>query len=116
MPNPLVPQGFLNRVRGAVSITDKPALNVTASFLGKEGISMRPDTAATDIIPTMTGTVGSQAPYQQVTLTVHLLKTQGLAASYQRQFAADTALGRWWLPGCHDLRQLHHSELLPGEF
>lgn len=76
MPNPLVPQGFLNRVRGAVSITDKPALNVTASFLGKEGISMRPDTAATDIIPTMTGTVGSQAPYQQVTLTVHLLKTQ----------------------------------------
>ena len=59
---------------------------------------MRPDTAATDIIPTMTGTVGSQAPYQQVTLTVHLLKTQGLAASYQRQFAADTALGRWWLP------------------
>ncbi|HEO8934106.1 TPA: hypothetical protein QIF01_002883 [Serratia marcescens] len=93
MPNPLVPQGFLNRVRGAVSITDKPALNVTASFLGKEGISMRPDTAATDIIPTMTGTVGSQTPYQQVTLTVHLLKTQGLAASYQRQFAADTALG-----------------------
>ena len=38
---------------------------------------MRPDTAATDIIPTMTGTVGSRAPYQQVTLTVHLLKTQG---------------------------------------
>ena len=37
---------------------------------------MRPDTAATDIIPTMTGTVGSRAPYQQVTLTVHLLKTQ----------------------------------------
>lgn len=60
MPNPLVPQGFLNRVRGAVSITDKPALNVTASFLAKRGISMRPDTAATDIIPTMTGTVGSQ--------------------------------------------------------
>lgn len=59
MPNPLVPQGFLNRVRGAVSITDKPALNVTASFWAK-GISMRPDTAATDIIPTMTGTVGSQ--------------------------------------------------------
>jgi hypothetical protein len=39
---------------------------------------MRPDNAATDIIPTMTGTVGSQTPYQQVTVTVHLLKTQGL--------------------------------------
>ncbi|ECI3834681.1 hypothetical protein DOQ96_10285 [Salmonella enterica subsp. enterica] len=93
MPNPLVPQGFLNRVRGAVTVTDNPALNVSASYLGKEGISMRPDTAATDILPTLTGTVGSQAPYQQVTLTIHLLKTQGLGASYQKQFAADTALG-----------------------
>lgn len=93
MGNPLVPQGFLNRVRGALSVTDVPALNVTASYLGKDGISMRPDNAATDIIPTMTGTVGSQTPYQQVTVTVHLLKTQGLGASYQKRFATDTALG-----------------------
>lgn len=93
MPNPLVPQGFLNRVRGSVTITDNPSLNVTASYLGKDGISMRPDSPATDILPTMTGTVGSQSPYQQVTLTVHLLKTQGLGASYQKQFASDTALG-----------------------
>ena len=93
MPNPLVPQGFLNRVKAAVSITDLPALNITASFLGKDGISMRPDSNATDILPTLTGTVGSQAPYQQVTITVHLLKTQGLAASYQQRFATDTSLG-----------------------
>lgn len=93
MANPLVPQGSLNRVRGAVSVTDVPALNVTASYLGKDGISLRPDNAATDIIPTMTGTVGSQTPYQQVTLTIHLLRTQGLGASYQQRFATDTALG-----------------------
>lgn len=93
MANPLVPQGFLNRVRGAVSVTDFPELNVTAAYLGKDGISLRTDNAATDIIGTMTGTVGSQATYQQVTLTVHVLKTQGLAASYQRKFATDTSLG-----------------------
>jgi hypothetical protein len=93
MGNPLVPQGFLNRVRGSVSLTDNPALNVTASYLGKEGISLRPDGPATDIIPTLAGTVGSQTPYQQVTLTVHLLKTQGLAASYQNSFATNTSLG-----------------------
>jgi hypothetical protein len=93
MSNPLVPQGFLNRVRGAVSITDSPTLNVTASFLGKDAISLRPDTAATDIIQTLTGTIGSMVPYQQVTLTVHLLKTQSIAASYQKRFASDTALG-----------------------
>lgn len=93
MANPLVAQGFLNRVRGSISVTDNPNLSVTAAYLGKEGISLRPDNAATDIIPTMTGTVGSQTPYQQVTLTVHLLRTQSLGASYQQRFATDTALG-----------------------
>ncbi|HBY0037185.1 TPA: hypothetical protein MIM82_01005 [Klebsiella pneumoniae] len=93
MANPLVPQGFLNRVRGALSVTDTPALNVSASYLAKDGISLRPDGPATDITPTMTGTVGSQAPYQQVTLTVHLLKTQGLGESYRQRFLTDTSLG-----------------------
>ena len=41
----------------------------------------------------MTGTVGSQGPYQQVTLTVHLLKTQGLGESYRQRFLTDTSLG-----------------------
>lgn len=54
---------------------------------------MRPDGAATDIIPTMAGTVGSQAPCQQVTVTVHLLRTQGLSDSYKNRFATDTSLG-----------------------
>lgn len=93
MANPLVPQGFLNRVRGALSVTDTPALNVSASYLAKDGISLRPDGPATDIIPTMTGTVGSQAPYQQATLTVHLLKTQWLGESYRQRFLTDTSLG-----------------------
>lgn len=93
MPNPLVSQGFLNRVRGALSVTETPALNVSASYLAKDGISMRPDSPATDIIPTQTGTVGSQVPYQQVTLTVHLLKTQGLGESYRQRFLTDTSLG-----------------------
>ncbi|UVW51661.1 hypothetical protein NYO12_21240 [Klebsiella variicola] len=93
MANPLVPQGFLNRVRGAISVTEIPALNVSASYLAKDGISMRPDGPATDIIPTQTGTVGSQVPYQQVTLTVHLLKTQGLGESYRQRFLTDTSLG-----------------------
>lgn len=81
MANPLVQQGFLNRVRGLFPSRIPAALNVSASYLAKDGISLRPDGPATDIIPTMTYTVGSQAPYQQATLTVHLLKTQGLGES-----------------------------------
>lgn len=93
MPSPLVNQGFLNRVKGAVNVTDDPDLNVTASYLGTDGISLRPDTAAADVIPTLTGTVGSQAPYQQVTLTVHMLRTQALSAAWQNRFSTSTALG-----------------------
>ncbi|HED1419974.1 TPA: hypothetical protein R4S64_001956 [Kluyvera georgiana] len=93
MGNPMVPQGFLNRVKGAISVTDNPNLNITAPYLGKEMISLRPDGVATDIIQTSTGTVGSQVPYQQVTLTAHMLKTQSLGASYQQKFLTDTSLG-----------------------
>ncbi|MGK0739979.1 hypothetical protein ACSFCX_06545 [Yokenella regensburgei] len=93
MPNPMISQGTLNRVRCAVGVTDHPELNITAPFLGKDMVSLRPDGNATDIIPTATGTVGSHVPYQQVTLTVHLLKTQYLAASYQNRILTDTSLG-----------------------
>lgn len=91
--NPLVPQGVLNRVRGTFSVTDIPSLTVTASYLGKEAISMRPIGPATDVIGTMAGTVGSQAPYQQVEVTVHLLRTQGMGASWQKKLSDDTSLG-----------------------
>lgn len=95
--NPMVAQGVLNRVRGALSITDYPALNITAPYLGREGISMRPSTNATDVLPTMTGTVGSQAVYQQVDVTIHMLKTQAMGASWQAQIADTTALGEMTL-------------------
>ncbi|UGC97726.1 hypothetical protein PQD17_gp13 [Pantoea phage PdC23] len=93
MGNPLVAQGVLNRVRGTLSVTDTPALTVTASYLGKEGISIRPMGNATDILPTMAGTVQSQVPYQQVEITVHLLRTQSMGASWQSRIASNTDLG-----------------------
>lgn len=93
MANPLVAQGFLNRVKAGVSVTDISALNISASYLAKEGVSMRPDGPATDMIDTMVGRVGSQVPYMPVTVTIAMLKTQGLAASYQSRFSTDTSLG-----------------------
>ena len=85
MANPLVPQGFLTAYAGSFrhGYTGAERFGVVPA---KDGISLRPDGPATDIIPTMTGTVGSRAPYQQVTLTVHLLKTQGLGESYRQRF------------------------------
>ena len=91
--NPLIAQGVLNRIRGAVAITSLPALNVTASYLGKEGITLALDGEATTFISTLTGQVQSGEPYMPVVITVHLLKTQGLAAQYKSQMESTTFLG-----------------------
>lgn len=93
MPNPLVAQGTLNRLRASVSIPDRPELNITASFLGKDGISVSLTGDATLTIPTMTGTVQSPEPYMLVELTVALLRTQTLGNQYKLQMELNTLLG-----------------------
>jgi hypothetical protein len=89
--NPLIPQGTLNRVRASVVWPAFPNLNVTASFLGRMGIRLALDGESTLFIPTMTGAVTSPEPYMMITMTMHLLKSQQLAALYKAQME-DTAL------------------------
>jgi hypothetical protein len=91
--NPLIPQGTLNRLRASVVWTDFPNLNVTAPFLNKEGIRLALDGEATTFVQTMTGAVTSPEPYQMITLTMNILKTNGLAAQYQSQMQDTTVLG-----------------------
>lgn len=93
MSNPLVPQGVLNRIRGSVTWNDLPQLNITAPYLGKAGITFLLGGEATTVIPTMTGTALSPEPYQLVTVTAAVLKTNGLAQLYQAQQQASTVLG-----------------------
>lgn len=91
--NPLIAQGTLNRLRGSVVWASLPALNVTAPYLGKEGIRLSLDGEATVFLPTIVGAVTAPEPYQMVTLTCHILKTNGLAAAYQSQMQLNTLLG-----------------------
>lgn len=91
--NPLVDQGTLNRLRATVQVPDFPALNITPSFLGREGISLSLEGEATTTIGTMTGTVQSPEPYQMIRLSVHLLKSQALAAQYKAQMEGSTLIG-----------------------
>lgn len=93
MANPLIDQGSLNRLRASVLWNDLPILNVTAPFLGPEGISLTLEGEATGVLPSLTGVVTSPEPYQLVTFMVHLLKTQALADAYKRQQEANTVLG-----------------------
>lgn len=91
--NPLVAQGFLNRVKGKMTVTDLPALNVTAAYLAKGGISVAPISGSNTALPQMAGVVNSPEVYQQVKVTIRILKTQSLINAYQSQLASTSQLG-----------------------
>lgn len=91
--NPLVEQGTLNRVRGSVNWANFPELNVTAPYLGAEGIGLALEGGSTVYLPTMTGAVTSREPYMMIGLTMHLLKTQLLADAYKSRIELNALLG-----------------------
>lgn len=91
--DPRIPQGFLNRLNSAVYFVDNPSLNITPSFLGKAGVSLRFGSKATTSIPTMAGRVQSPEPYLEATITLDLLRTQSLANLWKTQMELNTVLG-----------------------
>lgn len=91
--NPLVPQGVLNKLRGSVAFILVPQLNVTAPFLGEDGITLAFEGDASGYLPTMTGAVPSPNPYQIVTASLHLLKTQGMSALWKARQETNTTIG-----------------------
>lgn len=93
MPNPIVPQDVLNRLRGSLVLTDHPELNVTPSYLGKEGMSINFEGVVTTPLDTMTGVVQSPEPYQRVAVAIHLLKPQALADAWKQQIELTSLIG-----------------------
>ena len=65
MANPQIAQGTLNRARGSVVVADSPELNVTAPYLGREGISTNFEGDTTARIHTLTGVVNSPEIYME---------------------------------------------------
>lgn len=91
--NPLIDQGTLNRLRASVVWANNPSLNVTAPYLGREGIRLALEGETTTFINTMTGAVTSPEPYQVINLTINLLKTQTLASVYKTQMELSALIG-----------------------
>lgn len=89
----MIQQGTLNRLRGSANYATHPELNVTASYLGKAGITLQLEGESTDMIPAMAGVVTSPAPYMMATLVINLLKTQGLAGVYKAQMENTCLIG-----------------------
>lgn len=86
-------QGTLNRLKSSVVISAFPELNATPAFMGKEMVGLDFEGDIVTYINTSTGTVTSPEPYQKITLTIHLLKTQSLANQYKAQLEANALLG-----------------------
>lgn len=91
--NPLISQGSLNRLRASVVWPANPTLNVTPSFLGKEMIGLALEGESATYIPTATGATTSPEPYMMIALSIHLLKTQNLAAQYKAQMEFLATIG-----------------------
>lgn len=93
MANPLVTQGVLSRLSASTTLDSFPELNVTASYLGKEGIKLALEGEATTYIATMTGGVPSPEPYQICNVSIQLLKSQPLSAAYKSQYETNVLIG-----------------------
>lgn len=93
MANPLIAQGTLNRLLAAVQVVNFPGLNITSGFLTAEGISMTPEGPASDLLDNMTGATPSPRAYQQMSVVVHLEKSQPLCAAWELQRQTTTILG-----------------------
>ena len=91
--NPLIDLGTLNLLKASVVWADFPALNVTASFLDKAGLTLRLDGKASVQHGTMTGLVQSPQPYLPVSLVIPLLRTQALSDAYKTQMELSVVIG-----------------------
>ena len=93
MPATLVAQGNISRLRGSITFPQNTILNITAPYLGPEGISISLEGSTADVLETMTGTVNSPAPYQMGTVEVELLKTQSFSDLFKQQIQQNCLIG-----------------------
>lgn len=93
MANPNVPQGTINRLLAALVIPSFPSLNITASYLGKEGLRIALEDPSVEYIRTLTGAATSPQPFKLARITANLLKSQPLAGLYRAQEQQNSLLG-----------------------
>jgi len=91
--NPNLIPSNLNRIRGTVLVPGNATLNITAPYLGKEGITISPQSAVVTQMQGMTTVVNSEEPYQIVQITAAVMKSLALSAAYIEQIKTSPTLG-----------------------
>lgn len=99
MASQLIPQGNLNRLFTTLVCPANPLLSLTAPFLGKSMIRAAFGGSASTLIPTATGGVNSPEPYQFVSITASILRTNGMAQAWESQRQLSALLGSLTLTG-----------------
>ena len=92
--NPQVAQGTLNKVRASVVVPSYTNLNIDSSHMAKKFVTTTPDGDSVMQPETATGIVNSPEPYVMYTITVGILRSQALAASWQSQMETQSSIGR----------------------
>ena len=94
MANPNIIPSPLNRVRANVSIPSAGDLNVTAPYLGAEGISISfAGNVATQLMG-LTSTINSEEPYVPSQIRISLLKSLALANQWMTRIQNAPTLGQ----------------------
>lgn len=93
MPNPKINPGWINRVRASVKFSAHPELNVSASYLAKEGVEIGFQGNIVEPLAAMAGVVQSPQPYILSTVKIHLLRSQALASVYKSQIEKNGVVG-----------------------
>lgn len=93
MPNPLINQGVLNRVRASIKFVQFPELNISAPYLTQDAINISFQGDAGVLLPTLTGGVSSPNPFQMIQMQIHLVRSQSMGQLFKNQIEKNTTLG-----------------------
>jgi hypothetical protein len=91
--NPQIQQGNLNRLYTSVFVPNFVALSTTASYMAKSMAQVSFAGDSIHQIPTAVGVVNSPEPYLMAKISISLLRSQPLAATWLAQFQAQCIIG-----------------------
>lgn len=93
MANPNISPGILQLLNTSVTIPAFPSLNVTPPYLGKQMVHLALSGDATKDLPVAVGVVKSPQQYLMAEVRINLIKSQGLADLYKKQWESNSILG-----------------------
>ena len=92
--NPNLIPGNINRIRGTILVPGNASLNITAPYLGADGIVISPQSPVATVLQGMASTVNSEEPYQVVQVRATILKSLALSAAYINQIQNSPTIGQ----------------------